>query len=137
MLVPRNLAGVLSEIAQRYPVVTLTGPRQSGKTTLCRKTFPEKTDINLERLDDREYASSDPRGFIAAHSQGAALGVDCKSGATIASDALAGLERLGAALGSTCEPGRPVLVYGGKQRQKRTGADVVPWSALDSVDWVG
>ena len=73
MLVRRNLATVLIRVAQQYPVVTVTGPRQSGKTTLCRHVFPTKPYVNLERLDDRSYAESDPRGFLADHPDGAVL----------------------------------------------------------------
>jgi len=56
-----------------YPVATLTGPRQSGKTTLCRMLFPDKPYLNLEALDVREFALSDPRGFLAEIPDGAIL----------------------------------------------------------------
>lgn len=69
----RNLATVLLRVAQQYPVVTVTGPRQSGKTTLCQHTFPRKPYVNLERIDDRGYATTDPRGFLADHPDGAVL----------------------------------------------------------------
>jgi hypothetical protein len=49
------------------------GPRQSGKTTLVRKTFPDKPYVNLERLDTRELATSDPEGFIRQYPEGAIL----------------------------------------------------------------
>lgn len=49
------------------PVVAVTGPRQSGKTTLCRATFPDHAYVSLEPLDTREFASTDPRGFLAAY----------------------------------------------------------------------
>ena len=64
-------------------------------------------------------------------------GVECKSGATIASDALSALNGLAAALGSIRPVGRGVLVYGGSSRQRRTHADIVPWNALAGVDWFG
>ena len=54
-------------------MVTVTGPRQSGKTTLCRKVFAEKHYISLENLDTRQYATDDPRGFLAALPDGAIL----------------------------------------------------------------
>jgi len=72
-MISRILASTLSERARQYPVVTLTGPRQSGKTTLCRVTFPDKPYVNLESLDVREFAESDPRGFLKAHAEGAIL----------------------------------------------------------------
>jgi hypothetical protein len=62
-------------------------------------------------------------------------GVECKSGATVASDALKGLDSLETALGNSREVGRGVLVYGGQRRQRRTKADIVPWNALNNVDW--
>ena len=53
------------------PVVAVTGPRQSGKTTLCRKTFPDKPYVSLEPLDIRDYARRDPRGFLHEYKDGA------------------------------------------------------------------
>jgi hypothetical protein len=60
-------------VARKYPVVTITGPRQSGKTTLCRRVFPRLRYVNLEQLDERAYARDDPRGFLAEHAEGALL----------------------------------------------------------------
>ena len=65
MIIPRQLQPVLLARAKQYPVVTVTGPRQSGKTTLCQQTFPDKPYTNLERPDLRDFARSDPRGFLA------------------------------------------------------------------------
>jgi predicted AAA+ superfamily ATPase len=64
---------ILQERARRQPVVTVLGPRQSGKTTLCRATFPERPYVNLERPDVREYARSDPRGFLHELRDGAII----------------------------------------------------------------
>ncbi len=72
-LVPRTLAPVLASRFQSYPVVTLTGPRQSGKTTLCRMVFPDKRYANLERPDVRRFALEDPRGFLAQFPDGAVI----------------------------------------------------------------
>ncbi len=72
-MIERNLGPVLLESARYYPVVTLTGPRQSGKTTLCRALFPDKPYVSLEALDVREYARSDPRAFLAEQAGGAVL----------------------------------------------------------------
>ena len=69
----RTIEPVLKELASSYPVVTVTGPRQSGKTTLCRKVFPEQTYVNLETPDVRRFAMEDPRGFLATHASGAIL----------------------------------------------------------------
>jgi len=72
-MIPRTLMPVLKQLAGQYPVVTVTGPRQSGKTTLCRSSFPDKPYVNLESPDTREFASSDPRGFFASYPDGAIL----------------------------------------------------------------
>lgn len=72
-MIDRAIEPVLKELAGRYPVVTITGPRQSGKTTLCRKVFPGKPYVNLERPDTRNFAAADPRGFLARHPEGAIL----------------------------------------------------------------
>lgn len=63
----------LREFMAEFSVVTMTGPRQSGKTTLCRMTFPEKAYVNLESPDIRMFAHSDPRGFLAQFPEGAIL----------------------------------------------------------------
>ncbi len=72
-MIPRTLEPILKELAGQYPVVTVTGPRQSGKTTLCRAVFSDKSYVNLERPDTREFAVSDPRGFLASYADGAIL----------------------------------------------------------------
>jgi len=72
-MIPRVLTARLKEAAAQLPVVTLTGPRQSGKTTLCRAAFPGKKHVNLEPLDTRDLARSDPRGFLAEYSAGVIL----------------------------------------------------------------
>jgi hypothetical protein len=51
----------------------VTGPRQSGKTTLCKSLFKDKTYVNLESLAERNFAQADPRGFIARFPEGAVL----------------------------------------------------------------
>lgn len=70
---PRILEPLVRRVAGEYPVVTITGPRQSGKTTLCHALFPDKPYVNLEPLDEREYARNDPRGFLAQYSDGAVI----------------------------------------------------------------
>ena len=64
-MIERHLAPALEQAARTSPVVTLTGPRQSGKTTLVRATFPEHLYLSLEAPDLREWALTDPRGFLA------------------------------------------------------------------------
>lgn len=64
---------MLRRAAREYPVVTLTGPRQSGKTTLVRSSFPDHEYISLEDPDQRGFALEDPRGFLAQFSNPAIL----------------------------------------------------------------
>ena len=61
----RHLEPCLKKAATQYPVVTVTGPRQSGKTTLVQTVLPKHAYVNLESPDLREFAQSDPRGFLA------------------------------------------------------------------------
>jgi predicted AAA+ superfamily ATPase len=60
----RTLANRLSRLAGPFPVIFLTGPRQSGKTTLARATFPGFRYFSLEDLQTRGEVSEDPRGFL-------------------------------------------------------------------------
>ncbi len=72
-MIPRIAARTLVALAARYPVVTLTGPRQGGKTTLCRSSFPGKAYANLEAPDTARFAREDPRGFLRGYPDGAVL----------------------------------------------------------------
>ena len=72
-LVDRTIESIIQNLAGKYPVVTITGPRQSGKTTLCRKVFYQKPYVNLEAPDIRQFALEDPRGFLAQYPDGAVL----------------------------------------------------------------
>jgi len=72
-LIPRTIEPVLQGLTGQYPVITMTGPRQSGKTTLCRAAFAHKPYANLESPDTREFALDDPRGFLAQYPDGAVL----------------------------------------------------------------
>jgi len=72
-MIPRTLDPHLRQLATYYPVVAVTGPRQSGKTTLCRAVFPDHPYVSLETLDTRDFARDDPRGFLAQYRQGAVL----------------------------------------------------------------
>ncbi len=60
----RILSKKLKEYALSYPALTLVGPRQSGKTTLVKTCFPEHRYVNLESLNEREFAESDPVAFV-------------------------------------------------------------------------
>ena len=71
---PRTISKFIKEeIENIYPVLTITGPRQSGKTTLVKELYKNKPYINLERLDDREFALNDPERFLQQFPAGAIL----------------------------------------------------------------
>jgi predicted AAA+ superfamily ATPase len=69
----RFITPELEELANGYPVVTVIGPRQSGKTTLVRHTFPDKPYANLEAPDVQEIARADPRSFLKQYPDGVIL----------------------------------------------------------------
>ncbi|MEQ3031495.1 ATP-binding protein [Alistipes indistinctus] len=66
-MIARTMQAKLQQLATKYPFVTITGPRQSGKSTLAELTFPDYKRVSLEDLDNREFATEDPRGFIATY----------------------------------------------------------------------
>jgi predicted AAA+ superfamily ATPase len=72
-MITRTLQPKLLELAGYYPSVVVTGPRQSGKTTLCQTAFPNKSYVSMEALDIREFARGDPRGFLAEYANGAII----------------------------------------------------------------
>ena len=72
-MIKREITPCLVALFEKYPFVTVTGPRQSGKTTLCRSAFPHLKYVNLEAPDQREFAESDPRGFLSQLGEGAIL----------------------------------------------------------------
>ena len=72
-MIEREISPHLTRLFEQYPFVTITGPRQSGKTTLCRSAFPNLAYANLEAPDQRQFAESDPRGFLAQLGEGAII----------------------------------------------------------------
>jgi len=72
-MIKRDLTDKLKMTAKSFPAVTVTGPRQSGKSTLCRAVFPKHAYANLETPDVRSFALEDPRGFLAQYPHGAIL----------------------------------------------------------------
>jgi len=73
MLISREIAESILRRSRKYPVISLTGPRQSGKTTLARMLFPNHAYLSLERPDHRERVREDPIRFLRAHSEGVVL----------------------------------------------------------------
>lgn len=69
----RHLSQKIVGLAKQFPVIAITGPRQSGKTTLAQMIFEKKPYVNLERPDLMEYALKDPQGFLAEYPKGAIL----------------------------------------------------------------
>jgi len=72
-MVPRAAHQTLLRLARGFPVVAITGPRQSGKTTLAKAAFPGKPYLSLEDPDIRLLAESDPRGLLSRFPEGAIL----------------------------------------------------------------
>ena len=69
----RDISAVMLEMYKYFPVLTMTGPRQSGKTTLLRKVFKDLPYYSLENLDIRHFALNDPVGFLNQHPEGMIL----------------------------------------------------------------
>jgi uncharacterized protein len=72
-MIPRTLAKKLTALARKFPVVSINGPRQSGKTTLARMVFHTLDYISLEEPNEREFALQDPKGFLRRFSGGVIL----------------------------------------------------------------
>jgi predicted AAA+ superfamily ATPase len=72
-MLPRTAAATALRLAQGFPIVAITGPRQAGKTTLARAVFPDKPYASLEDPEEREFATADPRRFLARFPEGAVI----------------------------------------------------------------
>ncbi|MEA1936975.1 MAG: ATP-binding protein [Patescibacteria group bacterium] len=72
-MIKRNITKKILAYYKQYPIISLTGPRQSGKTTLVKKIFPKKPYVNLEDLENREFALNDPKGFLSQYENGAII----------------------------------------------------------------
>lgn len=73
MQIDRAAQRTVKELSRGFPVIAITGPRQSGKTTLAKDTFPDKPYVSLEDPDQRAFASEDPRRFLSRYGDGAVL----------------------------------------------------------------
>ena len=71
--ISRELSAVIEEAYRYFSVITITGPRQSGKTTLIRNLFPHLPYYSLENLDVRSFAENDPIAFLNQHVKGMIL----------------------------------------------------------------
>jgi len=65
MFVRRHIESRILELCQKFPIISVTGPRQSGKTTLLRELFPNYTYVSLENPDNQDFAIKDPKRFLA------------------------------------------------------------------------
>ena len=72
-MIPRTAQTTLLRLVQGFPIVAITGPRQSGKSTLAKAAFPDKPYLSLEDPDIRAIAESDPRRLLASYPDGAVL----------------------------------------------------------------
>lgn len=72
-IIKRTLQKQLQTSAKQFPIITVTGPRQSGKTTLLRGMFPDYTYVNLENLDQRAAAVEDPKAFLNYYGAGGVI----------------------------------------------------------------
>ncbi len=72
-MICRKSVETIARLCRGFPIVAITGPRQSGKTTLARAVFPEKPYVSLEDPDIRAFAEADPRSFLLGYPDGAIL----------------------------------------------------------------
>jgi predicted AAA+ superfamily ATPase len=72
-MIPRKLKSKAEQLLTKFPIVAVTGPRQSGKTTFARALCPGYTYVNLEIPDERRFATEDPKGFLNNYRDGAII----------------------------------------------------------------
>ena len=73
LVIARNISAKIMSLREKYPVITITGARQTGKTTLIKTLYPDLPYVNLEDLDNRAMAADDPRGFLSNFPNGAVI----------------------------------------------------------------
>ncbi len=69
-MIQRQIIHIIKEMATKMPIISITGPRQSGKTTVSKMCFPDYNYVNLENPDVFQEAKSDPRSFLTQHKKG-------------------------------------------------------------------
>lgn len=69
MFVHCQIESRIRELGTKFPIISVTGPRQSGKTTMLRTLFPEYRYVSLENPDDQDFALQDPRRFLATYNR--------------------------------------------------------------------
>lgn len=69
-MIARTITPKVLELLEKFPIIAITGPRQSGKTTLSKIVKPNYKYVNLENLADREFAKTDPIGFLQTYQNG-------------------------------------------------------------------
>ena len=72
-MIDRTLRAKIQSVKEKFPILTLTGPRQSGKTTLLKTIYHDYPYVSLEDLDNRQLAKQDPRAFLANYPNGAVI----------------------------------------------------------------
>lgn len=72
-MIQRQLYTKASQLLEKFPIIAITGPRQSGKTTFSKQLRPEYSYVNLEDITNREFAKNDPKGFLNTYKNGAII----------------------------------------------------------------
>ncbi|VAW13802.1 hypothetical protein MNBD_BACTEROID03-2583, partial [hydrothermal vent metagenome] len=72
-MLSRELSTKIQELRKKFPILTLTGPRQTGKTTLLKSIYTDLPYVSLEDIDNKRNAQNDPRGFLANYPSGAVI----------------------------------------------------------------
>jgi uncharacterized protein len=66
-MIPRAISDTIKKLLRKFPFLAILGPRQSGKTTLVRHLLPDYSYVNLELPEMRDYAETDPKGFLESY----------------------------------------------------------------------
>ncbi|MEM8894158.1 MAG: ATP-binding protein [Bacteroidota bacterium] len=72
-MIDRTISSKINQLRDKFPIITLTGPRQTGKTTLLKALYKDLPYVSLEDIDSRSIATNDPRGFLANFQKGAVI----------------------------------------------------------------